>query len=73
MRYWLKLCPKCSGDLREEMDSFGSYVACMQCGHILSYTEESALMTTGTLREPLPREERPQVILDRKPRRRSLA
>ena len=70
MRYWLKRCPKCMGDLREEMDSFGSYVSCMQCGHILSHTEEAALMTTGVVHEALPREEAPQPVRERLARRR---
>ena len=30
--FWLKNCPRCSGDIYSEKDSFGSYVACVQCG-----------------------------------------
>ena len=30
--FWLKQCPKCAGDLYQESDIFGSYVACLQCG-----------------------------------------
>jgi DNA-directed RNA polymerase subunit RPC12/RpoP len=60
MKYWLKRCPKCSGDLREEADPLGSYIACMQCGYTLTYTQEAALMTSGTLPQPMVREEQPQ-------------
>lgn len=57
MRYWLKSCPKCHGDLREESDIYGSYVACVQCGYILRTEEEQRLFLTGRL-EPAPAEVR---------------
>ena len=38
--FWLKACPRCQGDLYREEDLFGSYVACIQCGHELSIMEE---------------------------------
>lgn len=53
MRYWLKECPRCHGDLREESDLYGKYIVCMQCGYILSQAEETQLLATGTLREPV--------------------
>ncbi len=30
--FWFKLCPRCSGDLFEDRDQYGSFVTCMQCG-----------------------------------------
>ena len=33
---WLKGCPRCSGDLKDSRDFYGSYVMCLQCGyHVL--------------------------------------
>jgi hypothetical protein len=44
MRYWLKACPRCkAGDLKEEADPFGRYIACVQCGHILNVMQETEL------------------------------
>jgi DNA-directed RNA polymerase subunit RPC12/RpoP len=70
MKYWLKRCPKCSGDLREEADTFGSYIACMQCGYNLTHAEEAAIMTMGKLPEPAVREEQPQAAGGQPARRR---
>ena len=51
--YWLKACPRCRGDLREEADSFGAYVACMQCGYVATSEEERKVRATGLIdREP---------------------
>jgi hypothetical protein len=44
MKYWLKACPRCHGDLEQEQDQFGPYVSCVQCGYILRAEEESALL-----------------------------
>jgi hypothetical protein len=30
--FWFKRCPRCSGDLFEETDQYGSFITCMQCG-----------------------------------------
>ena len=30
--FWLKKCPRCSGDLYDEKDTFGPYFSCVQCG-----------------------------------------
>lgn len=38
---WLKNCPRCSGDLYNERDSYGSYVSCAQCGFQRDVTEGS--------------------------------
>ena len=43
--YWFKACPKCHGDIYSDGDTYGSYLACMQCGHYLSQAEESRLET----------------------------
>lgn len=32
-RFWLKGCPRCQGDMVLEIDRFGVYRACLQCGH----------------------------------------
>jgi len=53
MRYWLKSCRRCGGDLRQESDIYGTYIACVQCGYILRADEEEMLMATGKL-EPVP-------------------
>ncbi|MBF8286211.1 MAG: hypothetical protein HW393_25, partial [Dehalococcoidia bacterium] len=47
--YWLKGCPRCRGDLHEETDFYGAYVACIQCGYVLNSREEEALRLTGVL------------------------
>lgn len=70
MKYWLKKCPKCSGDLREELDTLGSYVQCLQCGYMLTHIQEAALMTSGVIDEPLVREEEPQHSVSQHGRRR---
>jgi hypothetical protein len=47
--YWLKACPRCAGDLREEEDIHGVYVDCIQCGCVLNATDERALHAIVTL------------------------
>ena len=47
--YWLKACPRCPGDLHEESDLYGAYVACIQCGYVLNSPEEDSLRLTGML------------------------
>lgn len=41
--WFLKACPRCSGDLVFEEDSAGAYLMCVQCGHVLSLAQERAL------------------------------
>lgn len=31
--FWLKGCPRCGGDLQEEIDYYGTEVVCLQCGY----------------------------------------
>lgn len=30
--FWLKQCPKCSGDLYIDKDMYGTSITCLQCG-----------------------------------------
>ena len=51
--FWFKLCPRCSGDLVEDRDQYGTYVSCMQCG----FNRDVPSSSVGTLvlsAEPLP-------------------
>ena len=32
MKFWLRACPKCGGDLKLEVEITGAYVQCIQCG-----------------------------------------
>jgi DNA-directed RNA polymerase subunit M/transcription elongation factor TFIIS len=41
--FWLKKCPRCQGDLISESDVHGSFISCLQCGHMLTAAEEAAL------------------------------
>jgi DNA-directed RNA polymerase subunit RPC12/RpoP len=56
MRYWLKTCPRCRGDLREESDVYGKYIACVQCGYILRAEQEELLIAVGTMESTMTRE-----------------
>jgi len=73
MKYWLKKCPRCSGDLREEQNTIGSYIACLQCGHRLTHLQEAALTTSGMIEQPGVREEEPQHPVAHSGRRRRVA
>jgi hypothetical protein len=48
--FWLKSCPRCKGDLYQDSDVYGIYVACFQCGHYLSMAEEVALRPSSPQR-----------------------
>ena len=53
MRYWLKKCPRCrQGDLLEDRDRYGRYLACVQCGYILNAAEQEFLFGVMGLRAP---------------------
>ncbi len=41
--FWFKSCPKCHGDLYRDSDTFGTYIACMQCSHYLTQADETRL------------------------------
>jgi hypothetical protein len=49
MRFWPKACPKCSGDLQEELTIYDSYVSCVKCRYTLTHRERDALLAR---REP---------------------
>ena len=41
--FWFKSCPKCHGDLYRASDTYGTYIACMQCSHYLTQADETRL------------------------------
>ena len=41
---YLKRCPRCKGDLHEGSDTFGSYIACLQCGCYFTDAEKVAFL-----------------------------
>ena len=41
--YYFKACPRCHGDLFEDTDVYGPYIACMQCGHYITAANEAGL------------------------------
>ncbi len=47
--FWLKCCPRCEGDLYEGRDTYGRYVACMQCGRVLNLLVESGLNANAVI------------------------
>ncbi len=53
---WLKSCPRCGGDLYTDKDVYGSYIACLQCGHYLTEAEEVVLRYVSS-RQPVGRSE----------------
>ena len=47
--YWLRACPHCYGDLHTEWHLGGVYLACIQCGYILTGKEKERLSVTRRL------------------------
>ncbi len=43
MKFWLRACPKCGGDLELQLDVRGAYVQCVQCGLELNPGQERLL------------------------------
>jgi len=41
--FWFKSCPKCHGDLYRDSDTYGTYIACLQCGSYLTEADETRL------------------------------
>jgi len=41
---WFKQCPRCQGDLHNDRDTYGHYVACLQCGYYLPDGEVADLL-----------------------------
>lgn len=61
MKFWSKACPRCSGDLREELTIYDSYVSCVDCRYTLTHKEKAALLAKGEAQPvPLVRVEEPQ-------------
>ena len=64
MKFWLKGCPRCHGDLSMRSDVTGPYVECMQCGMELSPLQESFLRWTGNVPEDLAPMEAPPLLAE---------
>ena len=47
--FWLHACPRCGGDLYAIEDVEAAFVACFQCGHVVSVVDEATLRTTRQL------------------------
>ena len=47
MKFWLRACPKCGGDLELQPDLTGTHVECVQCGLELNPVQERALRGLG--------------------------
>ena len=47
MKFWLRACPKCGGDLELQPDLTGAYVDCVQCGFELNPAQEHLLRGLG--------------------------
>jgi len=41
--FWLRCCPRCGGDLVEDADWYGAYMACVQCAYYLTEAEEASV------------------------------
>ena len=47
---WIRCCPRCNGDLRDNQDMYGSLFVCIQCGYYLNDSEETRLRYLANLR-----------------------
>jgi len=52
--FWFKACTRCGGDLFRETDTYGSYIACLQCSHYLTEAEEAQLKPLAPRRDRQP-------------------
>ena len=43
--YFLKQCPRCTGDLATDSDQYGEFVSCLQCG----YCKDIQAVESGSL------------------------
>jgi len=41
--FWFKACSRCGGDLFEDTDIHGPFIACLRCSHYLTEIEEAHL------------------------------
>ena len=46
--FWMKACRKCRGDLYQNEDPYGTYIACIQCSTYLTPAEEAQLLVSST-------------------------
>ncbi len=44
MRMWSRSCPKCLGDLKEEVSNYDTYVFCSSCRYTLTHREKAAVV-----------------------------
>lgn len=44
---WLKVCPRCKGDVYVEKDVFDTNLKCLQCGHVLNEAEKRAVESSS--------------------------
>ena len=54
MKFWLRACPKCGGDLVLVHDVSATYVECMQCGLELNPIQDRSLRRWGHVSADLP-------------------
>jgi len=47
MRFWMKSCPRCAGDLQLKQDIAAPYIECLQCGLELDNRQVRALVRSG--------------------------
>ena len=62
--FWLKSCPRCKGDLAEELDTHGSFVSCMQCGCQVKAHEVTALKDRSAQRRKAASPERKELVVE---------
>jgi len=44
LKFLMKQCPRCGGDLYLEQDIFSKYLACLQCGRRVDLVKEGELV-----------------------------
>jgi len=57
MKTWSNACPKCLGDLREEVSVYDTYVFCTKCRYTLTHREKAALLPQQATTAPAPKEQ----------------
>ena len=45
---WFKKCPRCSGDLYDGSDRYGSFITCIQCGVCLDLAQGKVMSNGAT-------------------------
>ncbi len=52
---WLRSCTKCGGDLFRDWDDEVPIISCLQCGHILTASEETEYVAAlADATQPMP-------------------